>query len=208
MREILKYPGIDSVTLVDLDARMTEMFSRNAFLADLNSGSLQAGRVKVINEDALVWLENHDGFYDFIVVDFPDPTNYALGKLYTNAFYRLLEKRLSSHGLMVVQATSPMYARRSFWCVVETLRSVGLEPAPYHALVPSFGEWGYILAGHGAYFPPKRYPPGLRFINPQTTASLFSFPPDMEPVPAEVNRLDNQVLVRYHEEEWSKQGPY
>ena len=208
VREILKYPGIESVTLVDLDARMTEMFSRNAFLADLNGGSLQDGKLKVVNEDALVWLENHGEFYDFIVVDFPDPTNYALGKLYTNAFYRLLEKRLSARGLMVIQATSPLYARRSFWCVVETLRSVGLETAPYHALVPSFGEWGYIIAGYGAYVLPEHYPSGLRFINPPTTASLFSFPPDMQSVPAEVNRLDNQVLVRYHEEEWSRQGAY
>jgi len=208
VREILKYPSIESVTLVDLDARMTEMFSRNQFLAELNGGSLKAGKVKVVNEDALVWLEGQGDFYDFIVVDFPDPTNYALGKLYTNAFYRLLEKRLSSHGLLVIQATSPLYARRSFWCVVETLRSVGLETAPYHALVPSFGEWGYILAGHRAYAPPDRYPPGLRFINPQTAQSLFAFPPDMQPLPAEINRLDNQVLVRYHEEEWSRQGAY
>jgi len=208
VREILKYPQIESVTLVDLDARMTELFSRNAFLADLNGGSLKAGKVKVINEDALVWLEHQEAFYDFIVVDFPDPTNYALGKLYTNAFYRLLEKRLSARGLMVIQATSPLFARRSFWCVVETLRSVGLEPAPYHALVPSFGEWGYILAGHEPYVSPKHYPSGLRFINPQTTESLFSFPPDMQAIPAEVNRLDNQVLVRYHEEEWSQQGAY
>ncbi|MDD5033472.1 MAG: polyamine aminopropyltransferase [Methylococcaceae bacterium] len=207
LREILKYPQIESITLVDLDARMTELFSKRPFLSELNAGSLNSPKVKVINDDALVWLENHRDFYDFIVVDFPDPTNYALGKLYTNAFYRLLEKRLSARGLMVIQATSPLFARRSFWCVEQTLRSVGLEPAPYHALVPSFGEWGYILAGRERYIPPSRYPDGLRFVDPQTAASLFAFPPDMQALPAEVNRLDNQILVRYHEEEWSRQGP-
>lgn len=208
LREILKYSGVESVTLVDLDGRMTSLFSQVPFLAALNGGALTAAKVRVVNADALVWLERQEDFYDFVVVDFPDPTNYALGKLYTNAFYRLLEKRLSARGMMVVQATSPLFARRSFWCVVETLRSVGLQPAPYHALVPSFGEWGYILAGREPYRPPVAYPAGLRFINAESAATLFSFPPDMQALPAEVNRLDNQVLVRYHEEEWSRQGNY
>ncbi|MFM8332501.1 MAG: polyamine aminopropyltransferase [Candidatus Methylumidiphilus sp.] len=208
VREILKYPGVERVTLVDLDARMTGLFSRSPFLAELNGGALADTRVALVNGDALVWLENDGEFYDFIVADFPDPTNYALGKLYTSAFYRLLEKRLSAHGLIVVQATSPLFARRSFWCVVATLRSVGLTATPYHALVPSFGEWGYILAGRGVYAPPLSYPPSLRFVNSQTVASLLAFPPDMQETAAEVNRLDNQVLVRYHEEEWSRQGGY
>jgi spermidine synthase len=33
---------------------------------------------------------------------------------------------------------------------------------------------------------------------------MFVFPPDMSPVPVEINRLDNQMLVRYYEEEWKK----
>jgi spermidine synthase len=101
----------------------------------------------VVNADALQWLEENREYFDFIVIDFPDPANFALGKLYTSAFYRLLEKRLSAHGLLVVQSTSPLYARQSFWCVVTTLEAVGFKTAPYHALVPSFGEWGFIIAG-------------------------------------------------------------
>jgi len=31
---------------------------------------------------------------------------------------------------------------------------------------------------------------------------LFVFPADMSPVDVEINRLDNQVLVRYYESEW------
>jgi spermidine synthase len=33
---------------------------------------------------------------------------------------------------------------------------------------------------------------------------LFRFPADMARVPAEVNQLNNQVLVRYFEAEWRK----
>jgi spermidine synthase len=204
VREILKYPQVESVTLVDLDPAMTRLFSTAPMLTDLNAGSLTSPKVKVINADALQWLEDSRDSFDFVVVDFPDPNNFALGKLYTAAFYRLLEKRLSARGLIVVQSTSPLYARQSFWCVVTTLESVGLQVTPYHALVPSFGEWGFILAGREPYVPPPAYPVPTRFLTPDTTASLFQFPADMARVPAEVNRLNNQVLVRYFETEWRR----
>ena len=48
----------------------------------------------MINADAFPWLDTNTEQYDFIVVDFPDPTNYSLGKLYTTAFYRLAAKHL------------------------------------------------------------------------------------------------------------------
>lgn len=204
VREILKYPQVEQVTLVDLDPAMTRLFSSAPLLTALNGGALSSPKIRVVNADALQWLEQNPEAWDFVVVDFPDPNNFALGKLYTSAFYRLLEKRLSAHGRIVVQSTSPLYARRSFWCVVNTLESVGFKTAPYHALVPSFGEWGFILAGRSAYAPPIVYPAGTRFLTPQTTAALFQFPADMQRVPSEINRLNNQVLVRYFEEEWRK----
>lgn len=204
VREILKYPNVESVTLVDLDPAMNSLFSTAPALVALNQGSLNSPKVKVINADALQWLEENRDFYDFIVIDFPDPTNFALGKLYTSAFYRLLEKRLSARGLLVVQSTSPLYARQSFWCVVTTLESVGFKTAPYHALVPSFGEWGYIIAGRQDFSIPAVNPENTRFLTSEILPGLFLFPADMARVPAEVNQLNNQVLVRYFEAEWRK----
>ena len=204
VREILKYDNVESVTLVDLDPAMTALFSTAPALVELNRGSLKDKRVTVINADALVWLEESRDYFDFIVVDFPDPNNFALGKLYSSAFYRLLEKRLSARGLMVIQSTSPFYARQSFWCVVTTLEDVGLKTAPYHAMVPSFGEWGFIIASRQDFVPAAVDSAKTRFLTPEIVADLFRFPADMARVPAEVNRLNNQALVRYFESEWRK----
>jgi spermidine synthase len=202
LREILKYPQIESVTLVDLDPAMTRLFASAPPLRKLNQDALHSPKVQVVNADGLQWLEENDDLFDFVVVDFPDPSNFAIGKLYSAAFYRLLEKHLAGGGLMVVQSTSPLYARQSFWCVVTTLESVGLIATPYHALVPSFGEWGFVLAGRRDYRPPQSYAVDTRFLSPETTPALFLFPKDMARVEAEVNRLNNQVLVRYFEHEW------
>jgi spermidine synthase len=202
VREILKYPNVEAVTLVDLDPAMTRLFSSASLLRQLNGDALNSPKLKVANADAVRWLEDNADTFDFIAVDFPDPSNYSLGKLYSAPFYRLLARHLAPRGRLVVQATSPFYARQSFWTVVATLEDAGLKTAPYHALVPSFGEWGFILAGREAYAPPETYTVPLRFLTAQTTAAMFDFPADMAKVDAEVNRLNNQVLVRTFESEW------
>ncbi|MBO9200902.1 MULTISPECIES: polyamine aminopropyltransferase [Niastella] len=205
VREILKYPSITSITLVDLDKKMTQLFSTNHLLTQLNKGSLNNAKVKVLSEDAFLFLKSNTNKFDFIVIDFPDPSNFSIGKLYSNSFYRLLYQALADGGVAVIQSTSPYVAPKSFWCIDETIRSVGFHTAPYHNLVPSFGEWGYILAfKNNSYKIPANYLPGLRFLNPATAQQMFVFPQDMRTTqPLAVNKLNNQVLVNYFEEEWN-----
>ncbi len=203
-RELLKYPEVKNLTLVDLDPAITGLASRYGELAELNAHAMTDPRLHVINADAMKFLGDEGASWDVIVVDFPDPNNFALGKLYTTGFYRLLKKRLAPDGVAVIQSTSPLYARRSFWCVNTTLQAAGFWTQPYHALVPSFGEWGYVLVAHEGTLPRRPLPAGLRFLSEDTHATLFQFPTDMGPLPAEVNRLNNQVLVHYYEEEWRR----
>ena len=202
VREILKYPQIESVTLVDLDPAMTRLFSTASLLRQLNGDALNSPKVQVVNADAARWLEENADVFDFIVADFPDPSNYSVGKLYSAPFYRLLARHLAPQGKVVVQATSPFYARESFWTVVATLEDTGLKVTPYHALVPSFGEWGFILAAHETYRPPETYSADLHFLTAQTTQSMFEFPADMARVDVAPNRLNDQRLVRIFEAEW------
>ena len=208
VREILKYPSVESVTLVELDPNMTKLFTDHDTLAALNGHSLSSPKVKIVNTDAFQWLQQTgpgaDDVFDVIVVDFPDPTNFAIGKLYTNSFYALLDKRLAASGYAVIQTTSPLIARKSFWTVASTVESVGLTATPYHVHVPSFGEWGFVIASHRPYRHPEALPGGLRFLSPATLPLMFDFPLDMARVPAEVNRLSNQTLVTTYEQEWGK----
>jgi spermidine synthase len=203
VREILKYPGIKQITLVDLDEAVTRLFISNATLSDLNNHSLTSPKVEIINQDAFVWIRQHTASYDFIVVDFPDPSNYSLGKLYTSAFYRELYKILSPEGAIAIQSTSPYVARKSFWIIDETVRSAGFHTKPYHCYVPSFGEWGYILASKNEMGLPHSLPPDLKFIDSVSMKPLFVFHPDMSSVKGEVNTLNNQILVNTFEKEWA-----
>lgn len=204
VREVLKYPSVQAVTLVELDPAMTGLFKSNAMMTALNGNALNDPRVSIVNTDAFRWLQETAEMFDVIVVDFPDPTNFAIGKLFTNSFYSLLDKRLAASGYAVIQTTSPLIARQSFWTVVQTVESIGLTTKPYHAHVPSFGEWGFVLASHRPWREPETLPAGMRFLTLPTLRQMFDFPIDMARVPTEVNRLSNQVLVNTYEREWGK----
>ena len=204
VREVLKYPTVQQVTLVELDPQVTRLFAQQPLLRALNADALHSPRLRIVNTDAFGWLDQSREVFDVIVVDFPDPTNFSLGKLYTTSFYQLVDQHLAADGYAVVQTTSPLVARRSFWTVAATIEVTGLATTPYHAHVPSFGEWGFIIASHRPWRQPQALPTGLRFLTLEGLPALMQFPPDMARLPAEPNRLSNQLLVHTFEEEWGR----
>ncbi len=209
VREVLRHPDVSAVTLVDLDPGMTGLSRAFPPLQALNGGALLDPRVVVHNDDAFVWVGERDAAaapFDVVIVDFPDPNHFALGKLYTKRFYALLAGVLAKDGVVAVQATSPLLVPRSFWTIVTTMEAAGWSVAPYQAHVPSFGAWGFALARRAPFAPPHRAPAvdGLRFLDDAAMAGLFALPRDMARQPTEVNRLDNQLLVHTYEAEGAR----
>src|ERR1700755_2325848 len=171
---------------------MTRLSERFPPLARLNENSFRDPRVRVVNEDAMIWLEHDAGTpaatFDAAIVDFPDPNTFALGKLYTTRFYRLLKSRLAPGAAVSVQSTSPLFARNSFWCIVRTLEASGLAVRPYYTAVPSFGVWGFALAPREPFEVPSRAPSvALKFLDDNSLAAMFTLSADLGPVPVEVN---------------------
>ena len=206
-RELLRYPDIRRIVLVDLDEAVTDVFRTVPAAVRLNDGALLDPRVQVINDDAYAWLARAEEAFGYILVDFPDPSNYALGKLYTLSFYHRLRERLAMRGVAVVQATSPYFARKSFWSIAATMEAADFVVHPMHLHVPSFGEWGFMLAGAEGLIPPTRLLPGtgqLAYLDETTLSELFLFPRDMARVEGPVNRLNDQQLVGTYVTEWAR----
>jgi len=204
VREVLKYKEVKDITLVDLDGEMTNFFRNNETMRQLNQSSLSNPKLKVINKDAYFWVKENSKKYDVIIIDFPDPSNYSLGKLYSLQFYRELERLTTLDTKIVVQTTSPYFAPKSFWCIEKTINEVFPFTSAYHTYVPSFGEWGFSMAS----FEPinnkiYRKIPNMKFYD-YNFSQLSYFTKDMKAKDIEVNRLDNQILVRYFDEEWGK----
>jgi spermidine synthase len=210
VRELLRYPSVERVVLVDLDDAVTQVFRTVPIAVSLNKGALDDPRVTVINEDAYGYLAQAAEAFDLILADFPDPSNYAVGKLYTLSFYQRLRERLGMRGVAVVQATSPYYARRSFWSIATTIEAAGFRIIPMHVYVPSFGEWGFILCGGEGLRQPtttRTDPAELKYLTATVLPDLFRFPKDMIRLPAPINRLNDQPLVPLYTSEWADWMP-
>ncbi|MCM2371483.1 polyamine aminopropyltransferase [Aporhodopirellula aestuarii] len=239
VRELLKYSRVESITLVDLDPAMTRLATRFEPLAELNKRALNDPKVTVLNRDAFVWATEDDltaddmtvddktadaepVLYDAVVIDFPDPGSYSVGKLYTTYFYRALRRHLSANAGIAIQCTSPLVAPKSYWCILHTLRQSGFDVTPYHASVPTFGVWGFALArpvglservSEGEWATnadsPWQLPPvlnpeitQLRFLNDAAMRGLFDLPEDQQSLEIPSNRLNDQILVRLYDQEW------
>ena len=202
LRELLRHDGIREITLVDLDAAVTGLARNYPALVELNGDSLNDPRVTVVHADAMGWLTESGERFDVIIVDFPDPHSFSVGKLYTKTFYERLLRRLAPDGAIAVQSTSPRLAPRSYWCIVRTMEAAGFFVRPYRCSVPSFGEWGFTLAAPREFPIPDQVPAGCRFLTPEFLKTLFILPQDVLPPAgaseAEVNRLNTQVLVRLY----------
>ncbi|MEM7407139.1 MAG: polyamine aminopropyltransferase [Pseudomonadota bacterium] len=212
-REVLRYSDVKKVELVDLDPAVTSLFTRNELLTGLNANALNDPRVQVTNADAGQYLESSRDLFDVIIIDLPDPHDIALSRLYTRHFYQSAARRLTAGGALVTQATSPYYATEAFWSIHETLstsrietpRQGMLQTIPYHAYVPTFGDWGFIMAGPRLpAWARAPLPEGLRFLDTPTLATLRKFPPDTDRIPVEANTLQTHHLARYYERGWSR----
>ncbi|GAA2075925.1 polyamine aminopropyltransferase [Actinomadura alba] len=224
LREVLRYRDVRAVTLVELDPEMTGLARSYGGLADLNGRSLADPRVRVVNEDAFRWLRANPGpsgvqaaagnqaaaagaaaGFDAVIVDMPDPDDVPTAKLYSVEFYGLVRRVLAPGGRMVVQSGSPFFAPTSYWCIEKSIRAAGFATTPYHVDVPSFGDWGYVLAVTGPSRPPLRLAadaPSLRFLDQSVLTAAMVFGRDLRHREVEVNTLVKPRIIDYERQEW------
>ena len=192
---------------------MTQLFKNNLQLAKINHHSLKNPRLTIVNQDAWKFLEFSDQLFDVIIIDLPDPSNLNLSRLYSKTFYTLLQQHLSFAGIMVTQASSPLYSRNAFWSIFKTIKVSGNHKSwqvkPYHTYIPSFGEWGFILATRvkaelqvsDQY---KNTQVELKYLTSELLSSMQHFPIDMEYVDVDINSIHDHKLLNYYLKGWAK----
>lgn len=252
VREILRYPDVEEVLLVDLDPRMTELAREHPDLRALNEDSLRHATVKVVsglkstpdqsdgppetrmaprgvktplskleseppmaeveirNLDADLFLDQVGARkFDVVIVDFPDPSKLELAKLYSTGFYNRLRLHVAEGGAIAVQSTSPFFARDAFLVIGATIRAGGFSALPYHAHVPSFGQWGFHLGWRdprtakdvkATLRRAETLPSSVRYLTAETIEASFVFGKDrlISPNPIQPStRLAPTVLEAY-----------
>lgn len=146
VREILKYPSVKRIKLVDLDPEMTRLAMEHPVFLEMNDSALHHPAVEILNTDAYTYLESADEYFDAMIIDFPDPKTIELSRLYSFEFYSMCHKHLRPHGVMICQSGSPYYATKAFICIEKTMQKAGFQTLPLHNQVLTLGEWGWVLA--------------------------------------------------------------
>ncbi len=208
-REVLKYPSVKSIRLIDLDPAMTKLGQEHPILTNLNKGALNDPKVEIINSDGYHYLTQNKDFYDVIIIDLPDPRTVELGRLYSMEFYSVCYRHLRPEGLIITQAGSPYFATKAFKCIIETMREAGFKTIPLHNQVLSLGEWGWSLGMKTQReVNLKKAIQSLHFHNIETQwlnndamQLITSFGKDIFPGQndsVKVNRIHDPVLYKYY----------
>jgi spermidine synthase len=205
LREVLKYQDTQQITQVDLDPAITSLFRDHPTLSALNNHAYSNPKVTIINQDAWKFIEQSQTLYDVIIIDLPDPNNISLSRLYSESFYQRLKQQLSRGGVMVTQASSPIYTRKAFWSIAKTIAQTELFTQPYHTYIPSFGEWGFVLASKFPITFPREKPlTKLRYLNQKILSKMTQFAPDSDQIEVESNKLSTHKLIDYYNQGWKR----
>ncbi|MFD5895870.1 MULTISPECIES: polyamine aminopropyltransferase [unclassified Streptomyces] len=177
-REVLRYPDVRSVTLVELDPGVARLARTDPALAALNEHVYDDPRFRVEYADAFTWLRGRgsaagSGAYDVVISDLPNPGITPSTKLYSEEFYGLASRVLAEDGRLAVHAGPPAVRPRTYWTVDATLRAAGFGTSPYTATGQAAGfgagpdrshdgknaggggdegartDWGFVLAAVG-----------------------------------------------------------
>lgn len=147
LREILLYSSVEQVTMVDLDKDLVEL--ARTHLPEWHEQSFDNPKVSLIFDDGRKYLEKTKDVYDVIITDITDILEDSPSlALYTKEFYQLARRRLSDHGLLVVQAWDlSLSDYEGHAAISATLQTVFPIVRSYKTFIPSFwAEWGFLIA--------------------------------------------------------------
>jgi spermidine synthase len=205
-REVLKHADIDRIDVVDIDSMMFHIARTNAYLRNINRDAARDKRVHLIAEDAFTFLNNNIERYDLIIADLPDPSSEAIARLYSKQFFLMVKRSLSDDGIFVTQAGEIYFSNTVFSCINNTLQQVFKQVKPFHAYIPSFGDWGFVMASSADMEPAPGavLPEELRFLTAGQLAYSFMLPKDIAVSNTSVNTLDNPIILNYYLDDWEK----
>jgi spermidine synthase len=188
VREMLRYPDVEHVDLVEIDQMVIDV-SRE-FLPEV-SAALDNPRLQVHVRDGIEFVKNAaDGSYDFVVVDSTDPVGFAEG-LFGEDFYRDCVRILSDDGILVSQTESPFDRtfQKSMRQAHELLDRLFAEAHIYLAHIPTYptGTWSFMMATKGLHpvrdFDAERaarrlapFAEELKYYNPELHTGAFALP--------------------------------
>ncbi len=178
VRELCKYPSIESIVLVEIDKAVIEASKK--FLPTLSS-SLDDSRVQIVAQDASEYIKqvSKDSF-DLIISDSSDPEGFAATLIETD-FYKLIMNALTPEGVFIAQSGSNILQQDELKTTWKNLSSVFPHNEIAWSITPTYpgAWWSFVLASKAAIEKKsisQVQPANCKFWRPELTAALLSRP--------------------------------
>jgi spermidine synthase len=147
LREVLKYPSVRHVKMIDIDKEFVKFCKK--YLKKWHQNSFKDKRVELIHDDAFSYMQTVKGKYDVIIADISDPVeNGPANLIYTEKFYFLIQQSLKNNGIFVTHATAIDFTVHTNISkkIFKMLNKIFPLANIYYDYVPSFGTlWSFIL---------------------------------------------------------------
>ncbi len=181
MREVLKHPGVERVTQIDIDERVTRL-SETYFpeLCESNDDP----RAELLFIDGIKWMQQAEaGSIDVIIVDSTDPVGPG-EVLFSEAFYKACRDALRPDGLIVQQSESPLLHLDLLKRIYHDMGSAGFAATrtlQFPQPVYPGGWWSATMATTLSAWPEPRYASmeeirGMRYFNRAIFDASFALP--------------------------------
>jgi spermidine synthase len=97
--EVLKY-NVKSVDYVEINPWLIELGQNYA--SEIQNESV----VHFVKQDARSYINDHEGLYDVVLINLPDPTNIHINRYYTLGFLEALKEKLSDMAVVSIKLSS------------------------------------------------------------------------------------------------------
>ena len=146
LRECLKYKDITAIDLVEIDEEVINLSKH--FLKKVGGNSWLDKRLKINICDGCKWVKNiKNNYYDAILIDCSDPSDFANGLFSTN-FYKECKRILKEKGILATQSESPESFKKIHIEIIQSLKSIFKTSSTMYAFVPFYpsGIWSWTFA--------------------------------------------------------------
>lgn len=152
LREVLKHPGVETVTQIDIDEVVTQMSLK--YFPELCESNNDP-RATVMFDDGIKYMrEAAPESIDVIIVDGTDPVGPGEG-LFNHAFYTSCLNALRPGGIMIQQSESPLMHMPLLLEMRDAMKDVGfadLQTLPFPQPIYPSGLWSATMARKGENF--------------------------------------------------------
>ena len=185
LEEVLKHPGVEKVTQVEIDAGVID-FSKQ-YLPSICRDAYDDPRLDLVIADGADFVAKCEERYDVAIVDSTDPVGPG-EVLFTDTFYGKAKTCLAPGGILVTQNGVPFLQGGELTNTMRAFKALFADAACYLATVPTYAG-GPMAFGWGTDDPAKRQVSletleqrykeagiAMRYYNPAVHLGAFALP--------------------------------